>query len=263
MKYEYKYIVPISQLDRLRSMIMPFLEPDSFAAKMPHHEYTVRSIYFDTVNFDFYFEKIVGFKIRKKLRVRGYNQENQSNMVFLEIKHKYYEPIEKNRTPIHFSNMLELFAEENLNGHGEYLSEETGGYKSDPMAFFYHIYSKNLIPVILVIYEREAYMDKFGSGVRITFDKNLRSVPYPELRDLYREENVKPCMLNHFIFEVKFKRDFPFWLGPRLAQLGIQKQSASKYIFGIDAHKLVGNMKRVVVISRSAAEETRKTNHHV
>jgi hypothetical protein len=65
MKYEFKYIVPVSLLDELREAIRPYVDYDPFAAVMENHEYTVRSIYFDTARFDYYFEKIDGYKIRK------------------------------------------------------------------------------------------------------------------------------------------------------------------------------------------------------
>ena len=48
MRHEYKYYVPVFHLATLRSMLLPFVQPDRYAALQPEHHYTVRSIYFDT-----------------------------------------------------------------------------------------------------------------------------------------------------------------------------------------------------------------------
>ncbi len=77
MKYEFKYIVPVSRMDQLREAIRPYVELDPYADMMENHEYTVRSVYFDTSRFDYYYEKIDGYKIRKKIRIRGYNEQNR------------------------------------------------------------------------------------------------------------------------------------------------------------------------------------------
>lgn len=58
--------------------------------------------------------------------------------------------------------------------------------------FLYHVYRNNLKPVILVIYEREAFHDRFIKEVRITIDKDLRSIAYPCLDELYSEKNAIP-----------------------------------------------------------------------
>ena len=86
---EYKYLVPNDLLPDLRRALKPFLSLDDFAMQRDKKEYTVRSIYYDTKTLEFYFEKIEGYKIRKKIRIRGYNQLLGEKVVFLEIKRKY------------------------------------------------------------------------------------------------------------------------------------------------------------------------------
>ena len=100
MRLEYKFLVNKADLNKLRNRLLPFVELDPFVKEGSVHEYTVRSIYYDSSNFDFYFEKIDGYKIRKKLRIRSYDKVNNNNLVFLEIKHKYDNFIGKNRSPL-------------------------------------------------------------------------------------------------------------------------------------------------------------------
>ncbi|MCK5075627.1 MAG: VTC domain-containing protein, partial [Calditrichia bacterium] len=82
-RLEYKYLVPKTLLPVLRSMILPYVEIDEYVSKTGKNNYTVRSIYFDTKNFNLYQEKLTGIKLRKKVRIRSYNQETPSSPLFL------------------------------------------------------------------------------------------------------------------------------------------------------------------------------------
>ena len=108
MRLEYKFLVNINDLERLREKLEPFVDLDPFVKEGIVNEYTVRSIYFDSSNFNFYHEKIDGIKIRKKLRIRSYDNKSDNNLVFLEIKNKYDNFIGKNRAPILYHDLAKL-----------------------------------------------------------------------------------------------------------------------------------------------------------
>jgi len=247
MKYEFKYIVPENRLDQLREAIRPYVEYDPYAAVLENHQYTVRSVYFDTSNFDYFYEKVDGYKIRKKIRIRGYNEKTGDDTVFMEIKRKFKEPIEKDREKLTFDVMKRLMSGEGSRAYGV---EDDHGVNGAGK-FLFHVYRNNLKPVVLVIYEREAFLDRYKNEVRMTIDKNLRSIAYPGIDDLYSEAKTVPAIPGKFIFEVKFKDTFPSWLRPITARLGMVKQSASKYVFCIDSHRLTeqsrkADMKRLM-----------------
>ena len=86
MRLEYKFLVRKEYLNELRDALLPFLFFDEYAEKEIAKEYTCRSIYYDTSRMDDYYDKLAGIKIRKKLRIRGYNKQNDESVVFLEIK---------------------------------------------------------------------------------------------------------------------------------------------------------------------------------
>ena len=241
MKYEFKYVVPVSLIDDLREAIRPYVELDKYALVMKDHEYTVRSIYFDTAHFDYYYEKIDGYKVRKKIRIRGYNQKLGDDAVFMEIKRKFKEPIEKDREQLTFEVMKRLVAGEGSRAFGD-IADDHG--VNGAGKFLFHVYRNNLKPVVLVVYEREAYFDRFKTDVRITIDKNLRSTAYPSIDDLYSEEKVIPALKDRFIFEVKFKDYFPGWLRPIVGRLGMVRRSASKYVLCVDSHNLTESSKK-------------------
>ena len=238
LRFEYKYFVPNSKLDLLRSLIAPFTTLDKFAASRPEQEYTVRSIYFDTPDFECYHTKIDGQKHRNKVRLRGYNKEKSTNTVFLEIKRKYEAPILKNRAPMKYGFAKSLF-------HGvnpELFIKNTDKFedaRDNASKFMYNIYARKMRPVVCVIYEREPYLSKTedkDNNLRITFDKNLRGTPYPTVDELYREERARTAIQGIFILEVKFNEYYPSWMKPIIAMLGLVKESASKYCLCIDAH---------------------------
>ena len=250
MRYEYKYIVHNSKLEQLRQMVLPFVELDQFAETGEKNQYTVRSIYFDTPRYDFYYEKIEGIKNRKKVRLRGYDEEKADNTVFLEIKRKYNIPIIKYRAPVTFQDAQIMFREKNINGQILFGDSFPKGHENSKR-FFYQVFSKNLQPVVLIVYEREAYLSKFDSSVRITFDKNLRSKGYPTINELYKEGKLRATLADHFILEVKFNRSFPGWLNPVISRFLLRKQSASKYIISMDTNKVVKSLTKSKIYTRS------------
>lgn len=250
MRYEYKYIVPNSKLNPLRDYILPFVDLDKHVAEENKLHYTVRSVYFDSPAFDFYYEKIEGIKNRKKVRLRGYDNNGLDDTVFLEIKRKYDIPIIKYRAPLIYRNALKIFKEQQLNGYAIDRFSSMDGY-TNSKRFFYQVFSKNLRPVVLVVYEREPYLSKFDNTVRITFDKNLRGVGYPALEKLYDDNGLSSALNNHFILEVKFNKTFPGWLNPAISRFGLRKQSASKYVMTMDACRVAQRLTKSTIYTRS------------
>jgi hypothetical protein len=226
LRYEFKYIIPYGRLQEVRDRLSPFLEYDKYARKNDG-EYTVRSIYFDTPDFECYTTKIEGEKHRNKIRIRGYNVGDRDSAVFFEIKKKYEHPILKHRHLMKFEAMHEIFEGGSISGE-----------HVDLRRFLYHVYSRKMQPVVTVIYEREAYeapTSDMDNRLRITFDKNLRAVGYPALEELYDEEGAVDALPGHFILEVKFNKFLPAWLTECIHALNLKRVSASKYCMSIDA----------------------------
>jgi hypothetical protein len=238
MRYEFKYLVPMAQYEALRSAVVPFLRPDGFAAKQPNGIYTVRSIYFDTPGFEMYHTKVDGIAHRLKVRLRGYNVGDEHSTVFMEIKRKYEGPILKNRSNAPYGIVLQLFkgttSLDNLNG-------EVNNH-DNARRFFYQILSRNLRPVINVIYEREPFVGaNFDpeNDFRLTFDLHLRSVAYPSVEKLFDETGTRFAFPGFFILEVKFNRYCPAWVKPVLEDFQLRKEPASKYVGAINSNSFI------------------------
>lgn len=234
----------------LRSALLPFLQKDKFAAQQPNGMYTVRSIYFDTPGFEMYHTKIEGIAHRMKVRMRGYNVENEQSQVFMEIKRKYEGPILKNRADAPYKVVCQLFKS------GTIFEDYAPQIRKPDNAkrFFYQIISRNLRPVINVIYEREPYLGKntnLENDFRLTFDLHLRSVGYPSIDRLYNETGAIFAFPGFFILEVKFNQFCPNWIKPILEDFQLRKEPASKYVGTINSNPFINPERWGEALSKS------------
>ncbi len=246
-RFEYKYKIPIKLLDPIRKQIQPFLRIDPFVNSRRESEYIVRSIYLDTVRFSTYSEKIEGLPYRNKYRIRSYNEGTEDSTVFLEIKRKSINNISKTRTRLPFNNLPDL-----LNGNGKKLNMVNliGNYDKDVKSFLYYFYRYKLQPVILIVYNREPWTGWYDNLLRLTLDKNIRSVFMPKFNDLFLDENnLIPAMKDYFVLELKFYDTVPTWFKYTVKRFNLVRRALSKYTICIDSHtknRFRYNGKRVI-----------------
>ncbi|MCC6395642.1 MAG: polyphosphate polymerase domain-containing protein [Bacteroidetes bacterium] len=229
-RLEFKYRVPVACLDRLRADVLRYLEPDPFAAARPNHEYTVRSVYLDSPDYGCYYEKLDGVRTRKKFRVRGYNEGGPGSQVFLEIKRKEENFIAKDRAMMPFSSLHEVLSDRlNTEKSVRELHTQRG-------PFFYYYQLRRLEPKVLVVYDREPFECKFGSQLRVTFDKDLRSKVVTDTSRLFEVEGFRRQNAREFILEVKFYQVLPQWIKHVLEKYDLTRTAVSKYTSALDAH---------------------------
>ncbi|MFN6943527.1 MAG: VTC domain-containing protein [Cytophagaceae bacterium] len=249
LRYERKYYVRNDQLEALRNRLLPFVNPDVHAKTQSGglSQYTVRSIYYDTPLMEYYDEKMEGLELRSKYRIRVYDQPVEGAIAFLEIKKKLGNRIKKHRAVLPYTNLLDLVR----TGDVEKYVENTKKFPNsvqDAKRFLYYFYKKSLRPVNLITYDREAYHGKFDSGVRITFDKNVRSSIYPCLEELFSENRAKVITPGYFILEVKYFHVYPLWAHSMIEEFGLRHEAISKFSTGVDVH-YVNSSKRFSPIS--------------
>ncbi|MEO0071003.1 MAG: polyphosphate polymerase domain-containing protein [candidate division WOR-3 bacterium] len=236
-RLEYKFLVPVEQLNEMRKAMKPYVCLDSFCEKQPNHQYTVRSIYYDNRRFDCYYEKFDGFQFKKKLRIRGYNEEDRENTAFLEIKYKNGDFIGKHRAPVKWHQIKDVFASYIRTTPLPLLPPESSPDDA-LLRFMFHYYRRKMLPVAIIVYEREAFYSRFDSRLRLTIDKNVRSRLYPALDSLYIDRGMKFVMPEQFVFEVKFYGALPRWVQWLLTRFDLQRLAVSKYALGIEAHRM-------------------------
>lgn len=236
MRMEYKFLVSNRLLPEIRQRLQPYVVPDKFTLLNESKQYTVRSIYFDTARLMYYHEKIEGLRIRKKIRIRGYDQPTADSIIFLEIKRKYENYSYKNRASLYFRDLDSFF---NYLDVTQYILQTVAHPEAREAAqrFVHHVIKNDLRPTVLVTYDREAFTSKFDNTLRITFDKNLRYLAFPTLSQLYQDSDLQAAMRNFFIIEIKFHTGYPQWLQGMLLDYQLSRQALSKYTICLDAQK--------------------------
>jgi len=228
-RYEIKYLISDELAAQIREHIAPYTEVDPYAAERPEQQYTVRSIYFDTSRFDFYYDKIDGLKIRKKLRLRVYNEFGEDVSAFLEIKRRYGNVVVKERARLPLQDVKSLLvsrsAPELVGDNGKRVLGK----------FLYNVAKRDLRPTALITYEREAFVGLMDDRVRVTLDENVRSYMFPGLSQLFDDDDLRSFTDGRIILEMKFDGYMPKWFRGVIAALGLRAQSVSKYCLGIEA----------------------------
>lgn len=265
MREEFKYLVPNDKMEMLRALILPYVIRDDHIAIHLDSDYTVRSIYYDTWDLNEYDIKLAGVHSRKKLRIRGYNHHPYNNTVYIEIKYKRNMAIRKSRAPIQYSLIDQFLAGMNFSDIVIQRNDFPGAMEN-AINFLYYLKRKCMLPVVLVIYEREAYLFKFDHSTRVTFDKQLRCIAYPKTNSFFSDIGSVPVYHNNFILEVKSNSGFPVWMIDVISKLGVKREALSKYTLSIDTQKNQinnFNKKQVIAFSQSLSSFYNNSDYRI
>lgn len=204
LRHELKFYISWPQYEVLSRCLKGVLHLDANAVRNGG-SYHIRSLYFDTIFDDALYDKISGVKDRDKYRMRIYNLSDRE--IFLECKTKVGALISKRSVKI--SRDL---AEQLMAGDPAGLENTRSGLLRD---VYREMRTRLLHPVVIVDYEREAYLHP-AEEVRITFDMKLRSGLFST--DLFNKELPTVPVLDNeetLILEVKYNRFLP----PYIAEL--------------------------------------------
>jgi SPX domain protein involved in polyphosphate accumulation len=231
-RYELKYHISRTLMPDIRSIIEPHVRFDSHCADLPGNQYTVRSIYFDSEELDFYFDKLDSVRVRKKLRVRTYNLASEAAPAFLEIKRKIGRRGLKERLMLDLQRVDPALSDEDAE---TVLPGITFLDRKVLDKFRFNLINRDMRPVVLVTYEREAYIGRENERYRVTFDQNIRSLINPRLDQIFEENELRVFEEDNFVLEMKFDERMPRWMTRVVRRLNLRSESYSKYVHGIDA----------------------------
>ena len=230
---ELKFWIEADQAQRIARAIGPFTIPDPHSDPRGGAAYTVRSIYYDSPKFDFYYHKIDGLRRRKKLRVRSYARDGTPQQLFLEIKHKRGRKVLKERAPLPPALCLDTLTAKALPLHPDKQVSPTALRSAG--RFVGLTRQLGLDPVILVVYDRTAYVDRANPSVRLTMDRTMRSLLRPTYDHLFEESELHPCTNGHVILELKFPDFMPRWMRSVVRTEGLVPCSISKYCMSLES----------------------------
>lgn len=228
-RHELKYYISERLYSRVIGLIEPYMELDPFSQKQETKSYLVRSLYLDTFDRRFYNEKLAGLHTRKKLRIRGYN--NDTSDIFLEIKRRYNDIIVKQRAKLEFDELPYI-----LDGYGWYQGNGKKHLEAEIKTINNFTSLKQILgleSMVLIAYEREAYMGVFDSRARLTFDRNLRCLPGKKFPLFYSGTDWL-TVENRCILELKFDGKLPFFFSQLIRKLSLRAESISKYCKSIE-----------------------------
>ena len=214
-RHEYKFVIPYEEMLPLRTKFNEALDIDR-----SYSGYMIRSLYFDSVNDDDYYDKLGGELVRKKVRLRIYDPA--SDFVKLEVKAKNDYHQLKESLIINKSDAKEL-----IKGNYEVLLN----YKDELAKKIYLIMKEGYYrPKVIIEYNRIAYMTK--TTTRITFDFDIKkSNDYEN----FFKENINYFKMTDgkdVVLEVKFDRFLEPYVSKFLEKYISRGQSVSKYVMG-------------------------------
>jgi len=234
---EIKYYVSLEKVADIKKFIKPYVNRDPYSSKQKDHRYIVRSLYFDTPQLDFYYQKMDGLQIRKKLRIRAYNNGYSGEYGFLEIKRKYTNAIIKERTKYPIPQIERILSGEEDN----WLSLKQANGSLVLGKFLYNIEKLNLEPVVLVVYDRDAFVGELENRNRLTLDYNVKACKCDTLNSIYHETDLIPITESQCILELKFDYYMPQWMRKLICHIKVSPQSISKYCMGVEKCVMEGN----------------------
>ncbi len=219
MRREIKYVVPMQTIYAMKQRLDCLLEKDSHCM---NGAYTIRSLYFDTIdNIDFW-GKIAGLEQRKKIRLRIYDQD--VSLCKLEVKQKYGELQKKESFVIDAQDVYRL-----SRGETDVLKK----YFEDipASADLYAVMSRDCYrPVLQIEYDRVAYQYPLYD-TRITLDMNIRASE--SNMDLFASDIIfAPVMPDQAVLEVKYNEKMLGFISDVLGQFDLTQESYSKYCSG-------------------------------
>jgi len=206
LRHELKFYISWSQYEVLSRCLKGILHLDPNAVKNGG-SYHIRSLYFDTVFDDALYDKISGVKDRDKYRMRIYNLSDKE--VFMECKTKVGSMISKRSAKISRDLAEQLIACDPTG-----LENTKSGLLRD---VYREMRTRLLHPVVIVDYEREAYLHP-AEEVRITFDMKLRSGLFST--DLFNAQlPTVPVMDTEetLILEIKYNRFLPPYIAEMIS----------------------------------------------
>jgi hypothetical protein len=231
-RYEIKYLIAEEALPALRAELELRMDRDVHQREATR----ITSLYYDTRDLRFYWEKIDGVRFRRKLRIRAYGPPeaiHDETTVYVEIKQRVNRVTQKRRVALPYTAARLLCdARENpLSGEGEPRNRFIEEVLSLSQAL-------DLRPTAITTYFRDGYVGRDADlGLRVTVDHRVCGRD----RDFYLGAAAQNDFLlppHQTIVEAKANERVPAWFTDVAAKLNLSTVRISKYCRAIDAQEL-------------------------
>lgn len=216
LREEKKFLISVDEFIALSHSVGQVMISD------PHngtHGYIIRSLYFDTVYDNDYFEKADGVELRRKIRLRCYNPNDDYAM--LEMKQKQGANQMKRSLRVSRTDAVEL-----TKGNYAPLLKYSEPFAAECYGLMNY---KCYLPKTIVEYNRKAFIAK-ENKIRITFDNNIVSTE--SSFDLFDPHlNMNPVLDKYdVVLEVKFNGFLLGYIKELINPANRSELSVSKYV---------------------------------
>ena len=229
LRIELKFIASQMVYPAIRADVHQFMLHDPHVSTVGADRYVVRTLYFDTPFLDSYHARLDGHAYRTRLRLRRYEMPGMPpSDWFLEIKGKLKDSCLKTGR----ISLPDTLLQDHLRRYRSLSVQRL--FEQNPSVFSAHLpqlWASPLQPTLLVVYEREPFVDPRQS-LRVTFDSNIRTVP---TTDPYEPVSPTRRILDTVVVEMKFVGGIPLWLHAVIQKFQLARVGLSKYCSGIDA----------------------------
>ncbi|MBW4703155.1 MULTISPECIES: polyphosphate polymerase domain-containing protein [unclassified Micromonospora] len=227
-RYEIKYLVETTKVPALRAALAARMTPDAHGGD---GGYGVWSVYYDTTDLRFYWEKIEGLKFRRKLRVRHYGDRSgvtDDGTVHVEIKQRVNRVTQKRRIAVPYRVARQLCDERVMIEH----DPSQRGFVEEVLGL---VSGLDLRPVAMTGYQREAFVGQAADlGLRVTLDHRVRGRD----RDFHLGADAENRLIipaSKSIVEVKANERVPYWLTDLAGRAELSVVRVSKYCQSVEA----------------------------
>ena len=214
-RYEIKFVLSQKKAEILKYRLSLVMDKDE---NYENGEYFIRSLYFDDIYNNLYYEKVDGLADREKYRIRFYNFDD--SFIVLELKGKTKNNSYKRREIITKDEYYSIINDEydKINVDNRKLLEEFLRVKK----------MKGYHASVIVDYKRIAFTYPY-EDVRITFDEDVKSSKYN--CDLF-DKNIPLYNVledNSVILEVKYNTRLPRFLNDVIKTVPMNRIAVSKF----------------------------------
>lgn len=223
-RFELKFVVVERVAARFQATLGPWTEVDPITGADP---YRIESLYYDTADLRFYWEKVDGLRLRRKIRIRRYVDGEPAtghSKVHLEIKQRLDRVTQKRRIALELDQAM------------AFLDGDERPPLADPVLDEVEVMTDEALlrPTLVTGYDRTARIGGVNDpGLRITFDRDC----YYRADDAnLLDTGVAGSMLpgGWVIVEVKVNDRLPGWLADLIAHNGLAMTRISKYVQGVE-----------------------------
>ena len=230
-RFELKYFVRPETARMIRNHVQSHLELDEYGQGQPEGAYAIHSLYLDSPQLCFYWHTVNGNRNRVKLRLRYYDN-SPTSPIFFEVKRREGDIIRKQRTGVRRPAAASLLA--GHLPHPDDLLDTDAESLAGVQNFCKLMQQHDARPMARVSYSREAWVNPDNNDLRITFDRQIRVWPQRAASFGTDVPPGRPVFGEQAVVEIKFTGRFPHWLREMVRTFGLTRESAAKYVDGIN-----------------------------